>query len=118
MGPYCGPMREMDVTPGEAAKYVARMSDWTDDEEDGLVDIRFRGPEKLRIALDHLAEVQAEVKRLKGKKGKYSSNRLVNFIVSRWVDGWIKKFGPVPETKDAVRRAAEAQFKEEQRDRK
>lgn len=112
----------MDVTASRLADYVVRMSEFTDDEdEDGFVDIRFRGPESLREELKQLTKVQAEVRRIAGKNDPdYSANRLLNFIVRRWVRGWKKKFGDVPDSVEGIKKAAEQQhaYEEEQKKRK
>lgn len=105
----------MDVTATKLADYVGRMSEFTDNEdEDGNVDIKFRGPVWLREELKQLAKVQAEVRRLGKKSEDYSSNRLINFIVRRWIRGWKKRFGEVPDTADGVKKAAERQYEHEE----
>lgn len=112
----------MDLTTTGAVDWVQRMSEFTDDEdEDGFVDIRFRGPESLREELKHLAKIQAEVRRIAGKNDPdYSANRLLNFVVRRWVRGWKKRFGDVPESSEGIKKAAEQQhaYEEEQKRRK
>jgi hypothetical protein len=107
----------MGVSAAQVVRYVARMTEFADLEDDGvdLTQIKFRGPKKLKDDLEQLALVQQHVWRLKKKKGTYSSNKLINFIVGRWVRGWVSKFGAVPTTDEEVRKAAEATLQYEER---
>lgn len=104
----------MDVRSQYLSGYPGEMLDipWELDEDDDAPhdDIRLRGPESLKAAMERMAAIQSvALKQFLGRRKGMSANRLWLSIAMGFKLAFEKTFGPLPDPSDelAVRHYAE-----------